>query len=113
MLLDHIKRMLVLGVSPGVETLRDHVLPGFPSTPTSPSMLCRQLGNLGLAPSATATPVLATLIRMNAFEAAAKFGWYCCYQVSMTSVMYFFRLQVDGLCYHCVIVNITTVYTIL
>lgn len=76
--------MLGLGVSPGVETLRDHVLPGLPLTPTNPSLLCQQLSNLGLAPSATATPMLATLIRMNAFDAAVKFGGYCCNQASMT-----------------------------
>ncbi|KAK3858198.1 hypothetical protein Pcinc_035589 [Petrolisthes cinctipes] len=72
-LLEYVKRMLGLGVSAGVETLRDHVLPELPSTPTNPSLVCRQLHNLGLFPNATATPMLATLIRKNAFDAAAKF----------------------------------------
>lgn len=71
-LLRCVEAMLELDVTPGFETLRDHIIPSL--NLSQPRLTLQMLQNTGLSASATATPLLAVLVKKNMMNHAVDFG---------------------------------------
>lgn len=71
-LLGCVEAMVELGQTPSFETLRDRIIPSL--SLSQPRLTLQMLQNAGLSASATATPLLAVLVKNNMMEHAVSFG---------------------------------------
>nr|XP_045597235.1 leucine-rich PPR motif-containing protein, mitochondrial-like isoform X1 [Procambarus clarkii] len=70
-LLECVREMITLGETPGLETLKDYIIPGL--TVNHPDLTMKMLKHAGLTVTTAATPLLIVLIKNNLFKQAFEF----------------------------------------